>query len=176
MKMTTTMRPVSPHRPHRTHFSGLSVSGVPFSAPPAAPHDKSYMMNLPKKLIIILLALCWGAVALGQTVPRFKICNGPYALGSVRLDTATGAVWYVQFAERSPRAWLMPIDVTSLLSPDEDEVPGRFDIFETDRRYGFLLLDTRTGHTWLVYFDPEDPDICGRDWLDEPEEIESTTF
>ena len=92
MKMTTTMRPVSPQRHHRTHFSGLSVPGVPISAPPGAPHDKSYMKNLPKKLIIILLALCWGAVALGHTVPRFKYCNGPYEMGMVRLDTATGAV------------------------------------------------------------------------------------
>ena len=132
--------------------------------------DKRSMMNLPKKLIIILLALCCGAVALGQTVPRFKYCNGPYEMGTVRLDTATGAVWYVQFAQQTPRAWLMPIDENSLLDPQEAEVPGRFDIYGTERRYGFLLLDTRTGHTWLVYFDPEDPDNCGRDRIEEPYE------
>lgn len=89
--------------------------------------------------------------------PRFKIYKTPNMYNLIRLDTATGAVWQVQYRMGATHSMILEIDDTSLLSYYDKEVPGRFELYETNNNYTFLLVDTVTGRIWQVQWSTNGP-------------------
>lgn len=89
--------------------------------------------------------------------PRYKIYKTQNTYNLIRLDTATGAVWQVQYRMGTSQAMILEIDETSLLGYYEKEIPGRFELYETNNMYTYLLIDTQTGRVWQVQWNTEGP-------------------
>lgn len=79
----------------------------------------------------------------GAESPRFKkyLTKLDYIL--LKLDTATGQVWMVQFGmgEKSSRRQV-EVDNTSPFNRDEPEINGRFELYPTNNMYNFIMIDT----------------------------------
>ena len=84
------------------------------------------------------------------TVPRYKMFKTENLYNLIKLDTATGRVWLVQYRMGNVEAHTMAIDDNALLWSWEEEIAGRFDLYPTNNMYTFILLDTQTGITWQV--------------------------
>ena len=110
-----------------------------------------------KRLICILfVALCAYSCSSVKgnndtLVPRYKLYNTENVYNLLRLDTATGAIWMVQYGmnENVP-ALVAPIDDTSLLTNGEDVHAGRFELYPTKNMYTFILLDVENGSSYQV--------------------------
>lgn len=110
-----------------------------------------------KRLIcIISIALCAYSCSFVKgnedtLVPRYKLYNTENVYNLLRLDTATGAIWMVQYGmnEKVP-ALVAPIDDTSLLTNGEEVHAGRFELYPTKNMYTFILLDVENGSSYQV--------------------------
>lgn len=90
--------------------------------------------------------------------PRFKLYKTDNIYNLIKLDTATGKLWQVQYGmNKSADRMEVAIDATSLLWGDEDLRAGRFELYETNNSYTFILLDTENGYSYQVQWntDPE---------------------
>jgi hypothetical protein len=74
----------------------------------------------------------------------------------LKLDTATGKVWMVQYGTGDTKRMVVPLDDTSLLAKGEEEVPGRYKMYSTKNTYNFILLDTKEGDTYQVQWHIEE--------------------
>ena len=82
---------------------------------------------------------------------RFKVYKTENLYNLLKLDTATGAVWMVQYGMNDDSsAGEFTLDDSSLLWSDEPEVPGRYELYPTNNMYNFILLDTQQGKTYQV--------------------------
>ena len=91
----------------------------------------------------------------GMSTPRFKLFKTDNIYNLIKLDTATGRTWQVQYRTNSTDSMTIPIDDTSLLLNYEIEKSGRFDLYPTSNMYTFILMDTETGRTWQVQWSTE---------------------
>ena len=91
----------------------------------------------------------------GMSTPRFKLFKTDNIYNLIKLDTATGRTWQVQYRTNSTDSMTIPIDDTSLLWNYEIEKSGRFDLYPTSNMYTFILMDTETGRTWQVQWSTE---------------------
>ena len=83
----------------------------------------------------------------------------------IKLDTATGRVWQVQYRTGTKDFMLIAIDDNSLLSSGEDEIPGRYELYSAPLPCTYFLLDTKTGDTYRVHFSTQDPNQRYRESL-----------
>ena len=114
-----------------------------------SPKDSAYVVLQDNHLAKVLGAF-------NMTPPRYKLYKTENTYNLVKLDTATGAVWQVQYRMGTTKSMTLEIDETSLLLWD-DEVPGRFELYNTNNMYTFILLDTKTGRTWQVQWSTDGP-------------------
>ena len=91
----------------------------------------------------------------GMSTPRFKLFKTDNIYNLIKLDTATGRTWQIQYRTNSTDSMTVPIDDTSLLWNYEIEKSGRFDLYPTSNMYTFILMDTETGRTWQVQWSTE---------------------
>lgn len=91
----------------------------------------------------------------GMSTPRFKLFKTDNMYNLIKLDTATGRTWQVQYRTNSTDSMTVPIDDTSLLWNYEIEKSGRFDLYPTSNMYSFILIDTETGRTWQIQWSTE---------------------
>ncbi len=83
--------------------------------------------------------------------PRYKLYATENIYNLIKLDTATGALWQVQYKmNRNSDAMTAVIDDTSLLWYGEEPRAGRFELYPTKNMYTFILLDTELGRTYQV--------------------------
>ena len=82
--------------------------------------------------------------------PRYKMYPTENFHILLKLDTATGKVWMVQFSLSDTNSMVVPIDNTSLLYSWEEEVAGRYELYPTQNMFNFILLDTYRGWTYQV--------------------------
>lgn len=87
--------------------------------------------------------------------PRYKMYKTDNIYNLIKLDTATGRTWQVQYRTNSTDSMTVPIDDTSLLLNYEIEKSGRFDLYPTSNMYTFILMDTETGRTWQIQWSTE---------------------
>lgn len=87
--------------------------------------------------------------------PMYKIYKTSNTYNLIKLNTATGAVWQVQIRLGTADPMTVPIASSSLLYSDETEIPGRYELYETNNDYNFILLDTFTGKTYQVQWNTE---------------------
>ena len=85
-----------------------------------------------------------------SALPRYKIYSTDNIYNLIKLDTATGQVWQVQYRTNSTESMVIAIDDDSLLWSWEDEIPGRYELYPTKNIYNFILLDTVKGYTYQV--------------------------
>lgn len=83
--------------------------------------------------------------------PRFKLYKTENIYNLIKLDTATGALWQVQYEmNKSSDAMEVPINASSLLWDDTHLRAGRYELYPTNNMYTFILLDTEMGYTYQV--------------------------
>ena len=87
---------------------------------------------------------------LENIIPRYKIFKTENIYTLLKLDTATGRVWQVQYRSAETSSKTIVIDSISLLELGEPIIPGRFELYPTNNIYKFILVDTKLGGTWLV--------------------------
>ena len=87
---------------------------------------------------------------MGVGTPRYKMYKTDNTYNLIKLDTATGRVWQVQYRMGTTESMTIPIDSTSLLWDDEKPIAGRFELYPTNNMYQFILIDTIYGRTWQV--------------------------
>lgn len=81
--------------------------------------------------------------------PRYKIYQTENIYNLLKLDTATGQLWLVQYRTNSTDSGTVAINSKSLLFWSwEKPYPGRFELYPTKNMYQFILIDTETGKTW----------------------------
>lgn len=95
--------------------------------------------------------------AFNITPQRFKMYKTENTYNLIKLDTATGALWQVQYRMGTTQSMTVSIDDSSLLFSWEDAVPGRFELYPTNNIYTFILLDTSDGNTWQVQWSTDGP-------------------
>jgi hypothetical protein len=80
---------------------------------------------------------------------RFRLFKTQNVYTHLLLDTATGAIWQLQWSidEKASRGCLAIRD-TPLLPKGEQPAIGRFALYPTANMFNFILLDTDTGRTW----------------------------
>ena len=83
-------------------------------------------------------------------VPRYKIFQTENINILLKLDTATGKVWMVQYGTGDNYGMVVPVDNSSLLYSWEDIEAGRFELYPTKNLYNFILIDTKMGYTYQV--------------------------
>ena len=83
--------------------------------------------------------------------PRYKMYKTDNTYILLKLDTATGRVWMVQYGmgKDTPRMEVA-IDDTSLLWGFETITNGRYELYPTNNMYNFILIDTQIGTTYQV--------------------------
>lgn len=82
---------------------------------------------------------------------RYKIYKTENMYNLLKLDTATGRIWQVQYGMNNyAKPMETPIDDRSLLMSSEKVCSGRFELYPTNNMYTFILLDTLWGSVWQV--------------------------
>ncbi len=90
--------------------------------------------------------------------PRFKLYKTDNIYNLIKLDTATGRLWQVQYGmNKSADRMQVAIDDTSLVWDEDNLRAGRYELYPTNNTYTFILLDTERGYTYQVQWNT-DPD------------------
>lgn len=87
--------------------------------------------------------------------PRYKMYQTEHTYILLKLDTATGRVWMVQYSVGDVDNMVVTIDDDSLLGYFDEIIPGRFELYPTKNMYNFILLDTFKGYTYQVQWHPD---------------------
>ncbi|MBR1578102.1 MAG: hypothetical protein IJ653_05930 [Bacteroidales bacterium] len=123
-----------------------------------------------KKIILVLLTIFLGFFSFAQEhsadelkksmsyggfgeiiTPRYKLYQTENIYNLLKLDTATGAIWMVQYSmNEHADAMEVAIDDSSLLKSSDEEIRGRYELYPTKNKYTFILLDTVWGYPYQV--------------------------
>ncbi|MGN0091841.1 MAG: hypothetical protein ACI35M_02100, partial [Alistipes sp.] len=90
-----------------------------------------------------------------NNLPRYKMYKTENIHILLKLDTATGKVWMVQYGTGGDSGIIVPVDSTSLLAENTPEVAGRYELYATKNMYNFILIDTENGDTYQVQWSIE---------------------
>lgn len=90
-------------------------------------------------------------------IERFKLFPTQNMWTFIKLDTQTGKIWQVQYSVSGEDLRFECCLNPNQLVPDGKKMNGRFDLYPTQNRYNFILLDRIDGKTWQVQwsFDEE---------------------
>lgn len=112
-----------------------------------------------KRLLLLIMVIFYSIGYISaqnvQNVPRYKMYQTENIHILLKLDTATGKVWMVQYSLGDNTGMVVPVDDSSLLIPGIKEVAGRFELYPTKNMYNFILLDTKYGNTYQVQWSLE---------------------
>lgn len=115
------------------------------------------------RIIVALICLFIGLTACAQTssagakagkqtevlVPGYKLFPTTNMWIFLKLDTSKGLVKMVQYSMEDKNRLEAPINYLPLAS-GEDAIPGRFNLYDTQNMWTFILLDEVDGRTWQV--------------------------
>lgn len=88
--------------------------------------------------------------------PRFKLYKTENIYNLIKLDTATGRLWQVQYEmNKNSDAMEVAISDTSLVWDEDDLRTGRYELYPTNNTYTFILLDTELGYTYQVQWNTD---------------------
>lgn len=118
-------------------------------------------ITMMKKILLLIVAICGllcasGCVTSGEVQPRFKMLSTQNLFIFLKLDTATGKIWMVQYGMGDRKGVVVPLDDTSLLEPEATEVNGRYELYSTENMFTYILLDTQKGNTYQVQWNIEE--------------------
>lgn len=114
-----------------------------------------------KKILLLIVAICGllctsGCMSSVEVQPRFKMLSTQNLFIFLKLDTATGKIWMVQYGMGDRKGVVVPLDDTSLLEPEATEVNGRYELYSTENMFTYILLDTQKGSTYQVQWNVEE--------------------
>lgn len=92
---------------------------------------------------------------LTATIDRYELYPTENMWTFLKLDTADGRVWQVQYAVKDDNRGEVVLNGTALVPPDSQE-NGRFVLYPTRNLFTFILLDSQTGLMWQVQWSLED--------------------
>ena len=85
--------------------------------------------------------------------PEYKLYQTENTYNLIKLNTATGQLWQVQYGmNSSSTAMEVPIDDNCL---SVISYPGRYELYPTKNMYTFILLDTEAGYTYQVQWNTD---------------------
>jgi len=91
-----------------------------------------------------------------NNIERYKLYKTRNNWTFIELDTQTGQTWQVQFSlEGSSYRFKTVLDEYSKLYSYDLPVSGRFELYETENIYNFILLDRVDGRCWQVQWHQE---------------------
>ena len=82
--------------------------------------------------------------------PRYKLYSTQNEWLFLKLDTMTGQIWQVQVAPEKSKRIEYVLDDTVKISSSDEQLCGRFTLYETTQLYRLILLDTVDGRCWWV--------------------------
>lgn len=86
-----------------------------------------------------------------QVLPRYKMYKTESMYILLKLDTATGRIWMVQYGmNKKPQRAVVVLNDVSLIENTETLRAGRFELYPTSNSFTFILLDTEFGDTYQV--------------------------
>ena len=76
----------------------------------------------------------------------------------ILLDTRHGRLELVQWNTKSSSRTRASLSFQRRISYNEEEIPGRFELYPTTNMYNFIMVDKVDGRTWQVQWaiEPED--------------------
>jgi len=101
-------------------------------------------------------------LAYTYTMPRYKLYPTNSMWIFLKLDTATGKIWMVQWSNNSSKfeRFEAPLNRDRLASFLDNDINGRFELYPTQNIYNFILIDQTDGRTWQVQWSNK-PEECG---------------
>ena len=85
-----------------------------------------------------------------EPVGRYKLYPTHNTYNFLRLDTATGLIWTVQWNTSYKNRFASYVNEKRLDLFSEQERIGRFELQKTENIWTFLLIDTIEGSVWQV--------------------------
>lgn len=73
----------------------------------------------------------------------------------IKLNTCDGRLWQVQYDVRGENRFEVILSDIRLANT-ENSTPGRFELYETQNMYNFILLDQISGSTWQAQWSMEE--------------------
>lgn len=74
----------------------------------------------------------------------------------LKLNTATGQIWQVQYSMDDNKRFEYVLDTKWRLSEWDEYICGRFELYPTQNRNTFILLDNINGRCWQVQWNIDD--------------------
>lgn len=93
----------------------------------------------------------------GKKEKRFTLHDTQNMWNFLLLDNYTGRVWQVQFSTKGEEyMFAFPINFIELAIPTKNSNwEGRFELYQTQNMWNFILLDSYTGRTWQLQYSVE---------------------
>lgn len=88
-------------------------------------------------------------------LPRYKMYKTENNFILLKFDTRTGKAWMTQFRSGETKSLEIPIEYFSL-SYEWKSWNGRYDMYETNNIYKFIIVDTYTGKTYLLQWNVDE--------------------
>ncbi|WP_405380312.1 hypothetical protein [Phascolarctobacterium sp.] len=119
------------------------------------------MRKLKSLLVVLILicsmvcAACSSSTAKANAVPNFKLYHTKNMWNFLKLETSTGKIWQVQYAINNDDARMeCPLNNIEMVE-SSGQRPGRFELYECQNMYTFLLVDTVDGRVWQIQWSTE---------------------
>ena len=117
------------------------------------------MVNLRKLIFIFLIVFCIMLISCLDSItqrsePRFKLYETNNVWTFIKLDTATGKMWQIQYVIEGDNRGGVELNSHDL-SGGEQRIPGRFALYPTSNVWTFILLDQINGCSWQVQWSQE---------------------
>ena len=91
--------------------------------------------------------------------PRFQLFPTHNEWSFLKLDTMTGKIWIVQYANNSANRFERVLDDNNRIREGAEHICGRFTLYKAARDWNFILLDTIDGRCWHVQWAMND-EMC----------------
>ncbi|MBQ8866175.1 MAG: hypothetical protein IJ013_00430 [Bacteroidaceae bacterium] len=88
--------------------------------------------------------------------PRYKLYPTTNMWTFLKLNTATGQIWQVQYSMDDNKRFEYVLDTKWRLSEWDEYICGRFELYPTQNRNTFILLDNINGRCWQVQWNIDD--------------------
>lgn len=87
--------------------------------------------------------------------PEYKLYPTTNMWTFLKLNTATGQIWQVQYSINGDR-FQYKLDIKSRLSEWDERICGRFELHPTQNNHTFILFDNINGKCWQVQWSIDD--------------------
>ena len=89
-----------------------------------------------------------------NSISKYKLYPTQNMWTSLKLDTATGQIWQVQYSVKGEEyRFETPLSLNVL---NTSKVNGRYELYSTDNIYNFVMLDVVDGKTYQVQWSGEE--------------------